>query len=96
MSSDKMREEFEHWECDSDEGPQTDPMWMDYSDEHNAFRILAVQANWIVWQASRAAVVVELPKPGEYANALGDYAKGSRQARRDAVDAIEAAGLKVR
>lgn len=52
-------------------------------------------AEW-AWQASRAALVIELPRPSEFANALGDYAKGYRIGKRDTVAAIEAAGVKVK
>ncbi|KTC25450.1 hypothetical protein AO392_14595 [Pseudomonas putida] len=48
------------------------------------------------WQASREAVVVELPGPCEYADPQGEYAKGHRIGKRDVVAAIEAHGLKVK
>lgn len=44
-------------------------------------------AAWVHWQASRAAVVVELPDPNEVHDS-GDYCA-------EAIDAIEAHGLKV-
>lgn len=45
------------------------------------------------WQASRQAVVVELPERCEYADPQGEYAKGHRIGKRDVVAAIEAQGL---
>ncbi|AMA46263.1 hypothetical protein [Pseudomonas alabamensis] len=47
----------------------------------------ATEDRWYAWQASRAAVVVELPDPNEVHD-TGDYCA-------EAIDAIEAQGLKV-
>lgn len=47
-----------------------------------------MQVSWEAWQASRAAVVVELPDPNEVHDS-GDYCA-------EAIDAIEAQGLKVK
>ena len=92
MSNSKMREDFEVWECYSDQGPQTDPIWMEYSSASNAYGILSVQANWIVWQASREALVIELPMGGYWAGYDNEHMMESRDVR----DAIEAAGVKVK
>lgn len=63
MDTNKMREQFEAWECDAPQGPQTDPMWLMYDAESNAYGLDKIQDRWEVWQASREAVVVELPEP---------------------------------
>jgi hypothetical protein len=62
MSNDKMREAFEAWECDADQGPQTDPVWLMYDAKTNTYPLDKIQDRWEVWQASRAALVIELPK----------------------------------
>ncbi|MCF7536176.1 hypothetical protein [Pseudomonas petrae] len=94
MTIEKMREEFEAWECEADTGPLTDPMWlMRDPDQPDSYGIVQVQRNWDAWQASRAALVIELPKPesdeGESWDGCWKY--GIKQCR----EAIEAAGLKV-
>ncbi|QYM99548.1 hypothetical protein K1T36_21015 [Pseudomonas protegens] len=48
------------------------------------------------WQASRQAVVVELPQPHPMANTAGDMARGIREATQMFKSAIEAQGLKVK
>lgn len=53
------------------------------------------QGAWWAWQASRDAVVIELPEKCEFADPEGPYHKGYRQGIRSMVDSIEAAGLKV-
>lgn len=61
MSIEKMREEFEAWECDSDHGPQTDPVWLMYDAKTNTYPLDKIQARWLTWQASRAALPVWQP-----------------------------------
>lgn len=57
-----MREQFEEWECNAPEGPQTDPTWlMRCGVEPDKYGIVQVQRNWEVWNASRTAVEIELP-----------------------------------
>lgn len=93
MDTNKMREQFEQWECDAPQGPQTDPMWLMYDAESNAYGLDEIQDRWEVWQASREAVVVELPPK------WNDATHSNKQAWdcgiEDARMAIEAQGLKV-
>lgn len=57
--NDKMREEFETW---STEDNQIDPMWlMRCGVDPEKYGILTVQKEWEIWQASRAAIRVDLP-----------------------------------
>ena len=56
------REDFEVWYCDSDEGPQCERSWMTQESD-GRYSLLIIQRDWWVWQASRAAVVIELPEP---------------------------------
>lgn len=54
----------------------------------------AAQCYWLFWQASRAAVVVELPSAIE-SPPYACFQSGWNDMRGEAVDAIEAQGLKV-
>lgn len=86
MSTEKMRNEFETWECDADQGPQTDPVWLMYDAKTNTYPLDKIQDRWKVWQASRKALVIELP----------DEEPGYMYYAPDVAAAIEAAGLKVK
>jgi hypothetical protein len=94
MMNDKMRESFEAWECDSDDGPQTDRVWLMFDEKTNEYPLDKIQAHWEVWQASRSAVVIELPPIWEQGSntALG---QACAQIRTADIEAIEAAGLRV-
>jgi len=50
---------------------------------------------WVFWQASRAAIVVELPSPMD-APPYASYEGGWNDMRDEAVDGIEEQGLKVK
>lgn len=82
--TDKMREEFEEWafQCP----------WLGLSDEcmtrdevNGGYYGLELHAAWLAWQASREALVIELPK-----------VIGSLMYSSDVYEAVEAAGLKVK
>ena len=83
MSNEKMRKDFEAWECDADQGPQTDPVWLMYDAKTNTYPLDKIQDRWEVWQASRESLVIELPFLFPF------YRQG-------VVEAIEAAGPKVK
>ncbi|KYC26120.1 MULTISPECIES: hypothetical protein [Pseudomonas] len=91
MGTNKMREQFEQWECDAPQGPQTDPMWLIYDAGSNTYGLDKIQDRWEVWQASRETVVVELPKP--HYEFEGDEAP--EMFASQVVAAIKAQGLKV-
>ncbi|EKT4568481.1 hypothetical protein QEM43_004199 [Pseudomonas putida] len=55
----------------------------------------AAQCYWLFWQASREAVVVELPSPMD-APPYASYEGGWNDMRDEAVDGIEEQGLKVK
>ena len=57
-----MRKDFEAWYCDSDEGPECEKSWMTQESD-GRYSLLIIQEGWGLWQASRAAVVIELPEP---------------------------------
>lgn len=90
MDTNKMREQFEAWECDAPQGPQTDPMWFMYDAESNAYGLDKIQDRWEVWQASRQAVVVELPKFDDYPSSMERDMQGALRS------AIEAQGLRAK
>jgi hypothetical protein len=85
--SEKSREQFEAWECDAPDGPQTDPMWMlRCTLDPEKYGIAEVQKNWEAWQASRRNVGIHFPPPGSYqcrsdieATIVGDCAEILKQ-----------------
>ncbi|RON39551.1 hypothetical protein [Pseudomonas brassicacearum] len=96
--TDKMRKEFEAWHRSAVEGEPPHEKYNsgDYRNQH-------VQRYWLGWQASRAALVIELPPeptvPDEPEEAIDDSfmdgyyaAQGMRNA---CAQNIKAAGLKV-
>ena len=88
MNNDKMREEFEGWCCAADDGPQIDPQWMIFELDRNRYALDRIQGDWVVWQASRAALVISMPI---------DVTGGLyRLAVEDSTRCIEAAGVKVK
>ncbi|WP_346399941.1 hypothetical protein [Pseudomonas syringae] len=94
MSNDKMREEFEA-ACTKhaiEAGyPEHDHGFDRHSEDRNCYSDTHTQAAWWAWQASREALVIELPDqykyadPGEAVHAISDCRA-----------AIEAAGVKVK
>jgi hypothetical protein len=94
MSMEKIRSEFEAWECDADQGPQTDPVWLMYDAKTNTYPLDKIQARWEVWQASREALVIDLSdlsrcfSPSD----CGDWAMWLDDVRI----MVQAAGLKVK
>ena len=62
--SDKMREEFEAWAAEEAEVRGVGALLGLMTDEHqDRYSMIWTQTAWIAWQASRAALVIELPKP---------------------------------
>lgn len=81
------------------------PAGIQWSDEHQNYgwikktafqRTITYRALWTGWQESRTALVIERPEKCEFAEPDGPYHRGYRQGVRNMVDAIEAAGLKVK
>lgn len=84
--SDKMREEFEEWLISIYPNQEVTR----YSDgDYTSF---STGYCWAAWQASRAALVVELPGLMTF----GIQAQGYYRAVQDCREAIEAAGVKVK
>lgn len=99
IMNDKIREEFEAWHRSVVAGDPPHEKYNsgDYRNQH-------VQRYWFGWQASREALVIDLPpapvEPEEPEEAIDDshmdayYAAVSM--RNACANAIEAAGLKVK
>lgn len=93
MDTNKMRElsreQFEDWADKNWPGAKRQQL---ERDEFGAYKNPIYRDFWTGWQASREAVVVELPQT-EY---FGDsWSGGWAITRENVVDAIEAQGLKV-
>lgn len=83
--TDKMHEEFEAWHRSVVEGEPPHEKYNsgDYRNQH-------VQCYWLGWQASREALVIELPKFEDYPASM------EREMRHSMSLVITAAGLKVK
>lgn len=92
MDTNKMREQFEKFALSSEGGLFPGHL---AKGEDGEYLNYAAQCYWLFWQASREAVVVELPKAYESAPPYASYQGGWNDMRVEVVDAIEAAGLKV-
>lgn len=86
MSAEKMREEFESWF--SGRYPLTNR-------ESTQSEILCKMVAEHAWQASRAAIEVELPKVAEYFD-QSEYPHTCEMLERDLRSRIESLGLKVK
>lgn len=94
MSNEKMRKDFEAWECDADQGPQTDPVWLMYDAKTSTYPLEKIQDRWKVWQASRESLVIDLSDLSRCfsPNDCGDWAMWLDDVRI----MVQAAGLKVK
>ncbi|EOC0500040.1 hypothetical protein ACI00R_004607 [Cronobacter sakazakii] len=84
---DESRKAFEQWALEVMQFTPDDLTW---DERRNCYRDYVTHMAWKGWQASRAAIEIELPKtfPGEY-NTLVMYAD-------DVESSLEAAGIKVK
>ncbi|KQQ62953.1 hypothetical protein ASF66_00950 [Pseudomonas sp. Leaf129] len=93
MGNDKMREEFESWH-------KTEVANFVAAGQMQAARVLSEfkQTALAIWEASRAAVVVELPAVREiqYGRCGNEYDSGVNFGVELCREAIEAAGLQVK
>lgn len=90
MSNDKMREEFEAWSAehyylggcsiDLEDGEYKDPD-MEYA--------------WASWQASRAEIKINLPRPTSHGDNEDSYFNTQAWDVEDVEEACEAAGIKI-
>ena len=87
--SNQMRDEFEEWAAEEAEVRGVGTLLGLMKDEHHdRYSMIWTQTAWVAWQASRAALVVELPKPWQTNVGAMLTPNGVRFA-------IESAGLKV-
>ena len=99
MDTNKMREQFEAWALTRFINSETmNPLERDES-EPEEYRYSMVNMAWIGWQASREAVVVEMPSRASeaYREYFDDVEGGSFNEAayiRDVRKAIEAQGVK--
>ncbi len=89
--SDKMREEFEEWAAEEAEVRGVGTLLGLMTDEHHdRYSMIWTQTAWMAWQASREALVVDLPE-------FFDCGAGGLVIGKDElIPALEAAGVKVK
>lgn len=68
--------------------------WMFERGQLCEYASIGANIAWIAWQASRAALVVELPKPMD-APPYASYESGWNDMRGEATEVLEAAGVRV-
>ena len=91
MSTEKMREGFEAW-LESRLGERSAIVRVD-----DGYLHLETEVAWQAWQASRAAVMVELPKPFSAAACRISLAlRDKNEILRECRAAIKAAGVRVK
>lgn len=83
--SDKMRDEFEAWALTRFINSETMQPLVRCESEPDEYRYSLVNMAWVGWQASREALVIDLPK-----------VIGSLMYSSDVYEAVEAADLKVK
>ena len=95
MNTNKMREQFEAAVKAKWPGIRMLRVNRPGSPVDGEYELPGLEGAWWGWQASREAVVVELPRPYESAPPYACYEGGWNDMRVEAVDVIEAQGLKV-
>lgn len=86
------REQFEKWVGDSvNTDVRRGIMLSRY--ENGNYSHLATRHKWDAWQASRAAIEIELPEPCSPGDFCVDI---PTQAHHEVIEAIESAGIKVK
>ncbi|MFL1387521.1 hypothetical protein ACI77F_07590 [Pseudomonas tritici] len=103
--TDKMREEFEEWAAEESEVRGVGTLLGLMTDEHNdRYSMIWTQTAWMAWQASRKALVVDLPavgpspEPPEDAidDSFLDAHHAKIQMRNACFKAIDAAGITIK
>ncbi|GEM_PF-1103795 len=65
------------------------------TEDDNIDLYLQVQAMYMAWQASREAVVIQLPDHRDYEETLSDHELGFNTGLEQCAEAIRSAGIKV-
>lgn len=105
--NEKMREEFESWALARFINSETMKPLQRSADEPDGYHYPVLNTAWAAWQASREALVIELPDENPLGSGPGDCGDGRPSFEqhcaaecnfilRDCREAIEAAGLKVK
>ncbi|WP_024647762.1 hypothetical protein [Pseudomonas syringae] len=101
MSNDKMREEFEAWALARFINSATMKPLQRSADEPDAYHYPVLNTSWHAWQASREALVIELPD--RFSEAYQDYFDdveggcfNESKYISDLTKSLEAAGVKVK
>lgn len=89
MSTEKDRKEFIDWLAD-EHGLESE-----WQEERNCFKDFPAHLAFQAWQASRAALVIDLYHEDEEKLCSFDHGIGYRKAKNIARQSIRAAGLKV-
>lgn len=97
MNTEKMREEFERAYMRDLVGHSLSAgcEWLERGSD-GEYRSFHARGAWWSWQASRAAIEVELPYDSDALNGDHDFIKGWRLGVSDMIDSIESLGLKVK
>jgi hypothetical protein len=91
MTEDKMREEFEAWAVSICRDVTR------YDDGACEYACMDTESDWLCWQASREALVIELPPlpKAQRSDEEATFSAGGCDMLRKCAKAIEAAGIKV-
>jgi hypothetical protein len=92
--SEQMREEFEAWRLGNFCGGVDRLEKRSHAPE--VYYYTAEQESWTSWQASRAALVIELPADCQLSRDGLDECHLAGQMRDDIINAIHAAGVKTK
>ncbi|PLU99900.1 hypothetical protein CXG50_12185 [Pseudomonas plecoglossicida] len=95
MDTNKMRDTYEAWAIQDAAGVGRGLVIDREGDWYIGKDAQFLNLGWASWQASREAVVVELPSPMD-APPYASYEGGWNDMRDEAVDGIEEQGLKVK
>lgn len=101
MSNEKMREEFEAWASEEAEVRGVGTLLGLMTDEHHdRYSMIWTQTAWMAWQASRAAIEVELPiahgAPRNSSSYQEGIADGFERGVYRCQGAIESLGLRIK
>lgn len=96
---DESRKAFEHWALEIMQFTPDDLTW---DEKRNCYRDYVSHMAWKGWQASRAAIEIELPTKNDISDDdypipdLVDWDDGRNAGIQECAEAIRAAGIKVK
>ncbi|KPY92167.1 hypothetical protein ALO43_03342 [Pseudomonas tremae] len=95
MNTEKKREQFEAWALARFINSDTMKPLQRSADKPDEYHYPVLNTAWAAWQASREALVIELPKI-QFIQSSEEFQQSCLKIRYCDIAAIEAAGLKVR